>query len=458
MKTSLWHLLTLAFVTALALPACTNKVTDHVIIRAGQDNSLSDQDGGPSDEDEKETTETLVGTFSQKIRADKLVASAEQLMSPISFFFADEILDEALKADPTNRMATFYKNLLAPMMKLRGLLTRIDQSPEEIRVHFAQFDIYRRAQGGLKEFLSEPAPGFKTEADVRALVEEIYLEQGKLADYIKKNKNYVGKVTLPHVFNRNDLIERCSVDRTSPLTYRVNSCAYLTYTYVKVNRGDWEAMLQIWNGLRLFGVLSSAYDWNGLAAFSQAREGVSRSEREDAEILKSIPGLGKLRTGHHLSEGAATLSDIHQGLSWLISMQGYFCNPEQHKGHLFVVKGLCLNLDRFAERQGFKLKALVDVIGLSLAGTATAALELDKPFEGRQSLKPITKVGLNPAVLFNKPLPDLKVLLAVEFDGCGHGSKLGDETLGGLFTEGNASEFVTPRRDSKCRTVRGEQE
>ncbi len=253
-----------------------------------------------------------------------MVSSAEPLISPISFFYADEILDEALKADPKNRQAQFYKAFLAPFMKFRGFLTRIGKGAHvSVQQAGEYFSIYNGAQGGLRDFLNEPAQPMLTEDDFQAFVGELLVEQTKLIDFIKQNNSFLTHFSFPISFKYNEMIQECYAEKLSKGTYKLSPCAYQTHEDLRMNRGDWEAFSQILNGLKIAMVLATAYDMNGY--FEYMEKDIKRSFKSQKQVFdfmnKVSSRFGTLRSDHKLRDVLEMASDVYGGLRWLMSIQ-----------------------------------------------------------------------------------------------------------------------------------------
>ncbi len=412
---------------ATLLCACTEKITER-IRQAPQPETVVVEDASKN-------------SSTEKVRAEKLVQYAEQMLSPIGFFYADEVLVEALKADPENRKAQFYRALLAPLMKFRGFLSHMSEMKGRIPSRSGRFesrlDMYAASPGDLSRFLSDTGAPWKTEADIQRFLSELLVEQKKLIDFLKANKNFVARISKINIYEYNNFIRFCSIRKVEEGTYRVEPCPYFVRTPVHANRADWEALLQIWNGMRLMLVTAVSYDMDGY--IDNAR---------DARSLESLPNFGLLYERNRLAEAMPLGTELYGGLKWLYGLRERLCpQGADRSGYLFGGR-VCLKQNLKLGRSEFALETALDVFHLSLTA-AGGTIPLNKPIESRVGGTRISQIDIDLMALFKKPVQDLKSLFPSEYNECGQPMKLKDPTLGGVFKSGNAADFLLRNPDCK---------
>jgi len=408
----------------LSVGACTTKVVDKVRVIPAEEPD-TEQSGKPSQE-------------RNRVRAEKLISSAEELLTPVGFMLADQLVDAALKNDPSNRKAQFYKALLGPMMKTRGMLSRLGP----LRAVFAQFYLkYGRVGGELGNFLRDPTGGnlITNEAELQAFLAEVLDEQTKLADFIARNKTFIARIAVSHVHNYDRLIQECSVHKISNNTYRITPCPHMLQLPLKVNRGDWEALYQMANGARMALAASLSYDAEGSLEFNRRRAEFKTAKARN-EFLSQQPKLGKLKADHQLDTVKSRALDTYTGMKWVLGLQGQLCNEENPRSeHLF--RTICIKKPVAVGPADVAAGPALDLLrmGISARGGKVRAV---KPFEGGISGRPMNEVHMDVMALFKFPLADLRTLLPRAYDNCGSPTALQDPTFGGTFPSANAEEFL----------------
>lgn len=410
----------------------------------------------PADQKPLETVDTRgLDSDPAKLRAQKLVAAAESLISPIGFFYADEIIDLALKADPTNRQAQFYKAFLAPFMKFRGFLTRIGDGADESLRNALWRDDYRysSAKGGLKKFLNDPAPPIKTEKDLQAFLIEVMTEQTKLSQFTKSNKSFLTHFSFPLFLDYDGMLYNCSVEKLAPGKYQRFPCPFVLQHKLKMNRADWEVLVQVWTGLKIATLLTTSYEIGGY--FRYIEKDLNREFQSDSDVFKFLGGLstkfGTLHTNHKLTDVLGLASDIYGGFTWLLSVQDLVCDSAKRNGHLFDSRFTCINKTQnyFGEASPVDVNNALAILKSSLGGMG-GRLEFLQPKIGNVSGTPITSTTVDILAAFRNPIKDLRQIVPTRFNNCGHSDAFGDPTLGGIFPDKNAADLVMQVRERTC--------
>lgn len=423
------HLSSLTIVIAVLMSGCTERIIEHVPTPV--------QANSPDVENDTSEVET------DKLRAEKLVATAEPLLTPVGFFFADEVLDAALKVDPKNRKAQFYKAMLAPLMKLRGFISRTSRGAQ-FAAHRLNFDVslFERAHGGLRDFLRESAPPIKTERELQEFINEILQEQTKSIDFIKKNMSLITEISVPNIYHFEGIISGCEVTKVGPLTYQLSPCPYQSQTLVRMNRGDWEALLQFANGTRIGLILLTSYNMEGYFDYL-LKGGEFRMNKATAFdfLERNSANFGRLHENHKLKEVMGLASDIYSGVSWLISHQDTFCSTEIRGKHLFDAERLCFaKTSRTFNGRQFRVENVVDVLKNNVTGQiGTLELRTNQPDKTTK----VTMVRLDLLAAIRNPIPNLRLILPKSYsDKCGTVNEYRDPTFGGTFPDRNPKLFI----------------
>jgi hypothetical protein len=397
---------------------------------------------------------------SGKLRAEKLVVMAEKLISPISFFFADEILNEALKADPNNFQAQFDKALIAPSMELRGFLRRIQERSYwlnyQSEIGIAQLE---GAKGAFRDFLWEEntGPDLLTESDVQELAVRIMEKNSLLIDLIKKHRRSIAHIVHPIVPDFGSTISACEVVKLSPGTYKILPCPFsFSHELLKLNQGDMEALIQILHSVQLVTATTVSYDATGYFNYMNAdSSGPITNPQKSFAFLRALPGsFGQLKNSKLIRSHLGSLTEIYGSYRWLKSMQPYVCTAKRH-GFLLGQELLCLESKdaSLKKRGGFSLEQLEKLFEIGMTGAA-GTLEFSQPKTGHITEKKISSTLINPFALLTKPVLDIKTLFPDKFDECKSAISYQDPTFGGTFPNGDAADLLLyvhrKNRDGYC--------
>ncbi len=408
--------------------ACTVKEKEKIIVI-------------PADEPEAEADKNN-SPDRNKVRAEKLVVSAEELITPIGFMLADQLLDMALKNDPDNRKAQFYKALVGPIMKYRGLLSRLTPlRPSFISV----FEKLSSAGGALGEFLRDRngGPAFTNENDLQKFLGEIQKEQKKLADFIAKNKTFITRLSVSHVYDFDKMIRECSVHKISANTYRLTPCTHMQQLQLRVNRGDWEVMFQLANSARMGAATLLSYNLEGSLAY-YAKHKEFKTTKSQVEYLAQAPRFGKILADHQMELVKDRSIDTYTGMKWLLNTQPQLCSVDSPRNeHLF--KRICLNKAVSIGPVQVGMAQGIDLMRMSIGGNGgkVKALVPRPGFSGND----VSEINMDLLALYKFPVDDLRTLVPKTFDGCGNATSLNDPTFGGTFPAGNADELLLKRKD-----------
>lgn len=406
--------------------ACTEQIRETIIKVPPPEAEQSDQ----------------IGTVNKgSLRAAKLVAAAEPFITPIGFMVADEILDEALKADPKDRKAQFYKLLIAPLMHTRGLVNRLEYLA--FTRHMDTFRkisyAYQGAGGLLREFVRQPTEAWKNEEDVRQFLSKILEDQKRLIDFINQNKNFLTRIAVTLYVDYEKIMSECAVYKIAPGTFRIAPCAYIIQNMLRVNRADWEASLQYLNATRIMTATTISYDTNG-SLDSIAKRKTFKTQKAMFDHLEGIEGLGRLRSDHRLAEALGTASDFYQGVKWIKKMQPKLCvKGKQRREHLFF-NGICLE-ETVSHNASVSLSEILSGLAQSLQGPG-GELKFTRTLKSKVTGETFRSTHVDFLRFLKNPVEDLKTLFPNKYDTCGKPIGLKDPTLASTFKNGDAANLL----------------
>jgi hypothetical protein len=372
------------------------------------------------------------------MQSEEIALAGEQLIGAHSFMLADKVFDMALDKDSNNLRASFYKNLLKPMMIFKGIAVRIKPY---VRTHGNINDLEKSINtfpnSSLKTFLLD---GNEDIRDAKTIQDLLVDQRNAYNDFRTFLKSHQGmELTLnlnPYIFketiNNNMSEEACVVESNTNSRVSVH-CDYVAIAQKKLNAADFVALQQSTAGIVLFySLFYTSYSFEGLEELSK----IDTSKMTYAEKLalsKQYPLFGKLRSDNSLKQVRELGADFSVAAKWAIQHQNLICphgaesSKIQRKGFLFN-KGICVTTNTESD------KAL-DQLDRALAGTITHNYVSEDSGEQKS-------VVLSPFAMFDNPVSDLRQLAPTSVDACDHATELADPTLGGLFPNGDAVEHL----------------
>ena len=374
-------------------------------------------------------------------KAEKLALAAEQLVSPGSFMYAKDVVDQALAIDKNNKRAQMVDALISPFISYKGIMTRIkplsDRNEEnKIKYEKALADLDKQPNHALKTFVtdSEGLSEIKNEKDIQAFYDSLRNSFNKIRVFFKSNKD------LDLTFNLSDLFAVAAIDEEEACHWQAENGIYEQYCFedkkpvvleYKLNRADNEAIQQIASGYVIYFTLLNSYNLSGALDVSDTVKstGIS-SSNEIREMLLEDPLFGTLRDSTGLNNIINLGLDAVTGLRWVKSMQKEVCSSgisdnSNRPGYIFS-KGLCLK-DASGKNSLDNILSLVE-LGLkggliegTFSGTYTTQTRPAAPLMG--SIKDVRDLGLG-------------------FNECGKVMNAGDSTLGGVFPKRDANVII----------------
>lgn len=372
-------------------------------------------------------------------KAEKLALAGEQLVSLTGFMYADVVLDQALRYDPNNKRAQFYKAFLATPMALRGIMARIKPLATSTPDHRRQYEQSLKSipNSGLKTFLLDGQPDIKTEKDIQGFFDQIYTVQDNYRNFLKNNKSLELTLNMPewgidHSYNKAS--ESCLAEQISEYEYVVRDCDLTHIFEVKINRADIETLQQIAAGMQIYLATFVSYDATGAISADRKFKNKKVSNREIYKELAKNSDFGKLRNAQALQKITTLGSDLVAGLRYAVEIQNELCpNGEEQvgvrEGHLFE-NSFCIHNEN---EDGTTLEDTLKVVEAVLAGQS-----LQITYGSNKE----NKTEIKPAAILQNPIADLKALRPV-YNNCDKIQAVSDDTLGGLFPHNDANEVLS---------------
>lgn len=380
---------------------------------------------------------------------EELADSGEQLLTFYTFPLAEKAFQMALIKNPDNIKAQFYtEGFLKIYTVNKGILTRIKP--------------FIRKQGKLKEletfisnvpnvparkYLLDGTEDIKTVGDIQNFLFEQQSNWNNFRKWLIKN--YDKTITLnldPMWLLINAGVEgkhACEmIDEESGKAI----CNYDTVFQKKLAPADLLGLRQMVSGMVLMYTFYTSYNLEGLDKLAQIDpEGTFNAKKGYQYLIDVNPNVFTLRHRNLLKETLSIGSDFVSAVKYAKQYQQELCpkgpgSTRQRAGFLFH-DGICAPVNQDTDTG-------IEMFERALAGPIAADVVRR---DGS-----VQKVKVDYLAWFRNPPSDLKKIGPASFDSCGNVNSLLDKTLGGIFVEKNAEEFVIGSNVAKAGVCMGQ--
>lgn len=435
------RVLSLSITFLLGLSACGSKDNSFLARHSSKKDVSAATKVGSDDSSAELITKDISANISMPV--EDLVEAGEQLIAPHTFMVADRIFSMVLKKDPNHKKALFYKAFLKRFMVFEGVLTGVKPLVAKSgadKLEEFELSIKKLPDSPVKSFLTASHKGMKSAGDVQDLLVDYVDAVAEFRDFARDHANDNFEITLNMNLKtfESELMERaknsCEVLQNDPEAVRV-TCDLSQVAKVKLNSADLMVLRQMAGAEIVLWSIYTAYTIDGIEEVAKKIEGRDLSNEEFNQILAQHPKLGLLRKDHRLGSLIDLGVDFSKSVKWAQKYQKQLCpqglanaDKIQRRGYL-VEKGLCLELNSETD----KLLALLD-----------AAL-IGPVYHDLLNLKgEMVNVKIDPFATLRAPPVDIRHMISGQFGKCENGkSVIADKTLGGVFPDGNAEEFVS---------------
>ncbi len=368
--------------------------------------------------------------------AEEYARMGELLLLPEGLQYADKMFDKALSADPNNSRALFYSAVLKPVLKFKGFTRRF--LPMLTFGQKMKLKIYEQKIRDLNipefmEFAMMLPRGKKR-------INNIYELQGFLKDELLpeliKSSEMISLLENQKTFNLSINLTRlgfgknynysetyCWIDdegyQTCEYYNESYSTANLKSEIYKVDSSDVTlvkaGVVTLLNYIRGY----TAYKFEGVEEIQEEINSLKNGTVEQKiKIINKYENYLVLNSDNQLSELQSSLSEVLVSLIDLYSSQELLCNKYYRKNNL--IKDICITSKQVLNYEN-QLEYLAGPKFYKMGN-----------INGKDIL---IKMDVS-TILFN-PISDLKLLLPKQFDEKGNALDLPDNTLGGLFPDGD---------------------
>lgn len=372
-------------------------------------------------------------TATDQTDASNLADAGEQLVSPQTFMLADRIFDTVLAKDPINQKALFYKAFLKRFMALKGVYTRI--RPLWVKyggVKDFDHNLTQIATSPLKTFLTDGNPEAPTEETILKILTDYRNGADEFRRFVKKNPDFNMTVNLnPYVWSSRidqNIQDSCQTQEKNG-GWEI-SCDIVNSQQAKMNVADIMALGQEAAGEVLWLTLYTGYNMQGVAQVAHNQDqGMNMTPKDVIAFLSSQKDFGKLRADHSFALLPELGSDFSAAVKWMLKYQAQVC-PQgadttlNRPGYVFNT-GFCYSA---YDQQNM---AVLDAV---LAGVTRMNLAR---MDGTS-----VDTRIDAMAIARHPIQDLRTLTPTTYDACGQPTSILDNTLGGIFVDHNADQFV----------------
>lgn len=367
--------------------------------------------------------------ISSSSTSEELSLAGEELLAHQSLFHADRVFAQALSADPNNARALFYKDVLRPVMTLKGLAGRIQgKARQDLQVDLL---LDSSEDLSIKDFVMMKSKGSKVSnakeaQDLLVEIRNAFIESSR---GFKKRMGAsfelkLNPITLTEIAAEGDQIS-CSEAMTEEngvtvYEYVCDSQTKSSAQSYTMTGPDMLFMHQYYGGAALY---LNSYTSYSLEGYEKVAAQLDRDENlgvmETHQLVSQERNFLTLRKDNNLKFFKEMGASLVSAIKWAQTHQDRFCSyPENfEKSYL---KALCFDQQAVAN-VGQAQEVLQTILKGSLA------------LEVRNGQAEV----FNIRTLWEKPIRDLKVTFAPKaVSECGMVSFV-DPTFGGILPEGN---------------------
>ncbi len=319
-----------------------------------------------------------------------------------------------------------------------------------------------------------------TEKDLQDFIRGQVTAFDNLRVYLNQVINNEYEITLAERFAENRVSTRANTCRFTIIgdfDYQIECDHNPEYMKVNVDRGDLEALKGMVTGMQIYHIIGSAYDISeGQKHIMNFRDNIAHmSERNKIEtVLNDNENTATLNENQMLGSILNLGKDAMIGARWLRENHVKMCPGQNngmafyHRGHHYnqatgnweprrvllrregqlFDRGICW--DEFLPQYDYQeLGQIFDTIDKAIVGEEIeirswemANVMDDGGSVSKRNTGQKVSATIKPSVFFANPISDLREVRPSEYNGCGKVKALSDNTIGGVFKNGDANDFL----------------
>lgn len=375
--------------------------------------------------------------------AKKLARIGEILLEdPKNIELADSMFEQALKEDPKQSKALFYKSFTGITMNFKGIEKQAENHMTKKEIQEIKRDLLKTNYPELISFVTN-LPENIVEMKKKESVQE-FIKKNLMPSFKEAVSNIEGidselSLIIPRqgekkVVNKSDCYNSSRWDNDSQTYVSEFQCYDWQETQVvnkyngnvvKLAKADLKVIVGALTTYLNYMRVGTAYNLKGYSNIAKTVElkekelGRDLTDKEAISILKRNKNFLTLSVDNELAEITTSIEKTIESVLDLADMRDILCNKNKRAEYLF--QELCMGTETEDS-----LRTALDV----LAGPFETTVGIDS--EGRE-----VKVMVNASAAFNTPFQDLKTLLPTKFDRKGNGNWELEDTFNGIFPNGD---------------------
>lgn len=352
---------------------------------------------------------------------------------------------EALKVDPQNKRAEFWREMLKPLLEMKGIAGRVRplylSKPNGHARYVSLLNVLERdAAPDFRRFLNEGPADITSDQKFREWMDRLIVSLDTTRTFLKNSKTHTYTLRAPVKFIAGPKPPFEAGGRCTALVLmssKFSGCAESGMVKFKMNRADLE-MIQFVVSLQMLQLaVFQAYNIDMTSAFTDRGGNVSSKDF----ISKITAGYdGSLFERNRLNLANDVTSDWLAAQQYFVQNQAELCKSgnfsEKNRPGFLGSSGFCMSTSPGSDAMG-----TLRILEMALIGEPIQVVqsELTEP------------VSVYPLKIFNQPPREMLSLVPTAFDEEGRGSVYNDTAYSPYFAQGSMTALVTAQRNEDRR-------
>lgn len=386
--------------------------------------------------------------------SDVLADDGEEKLTFASMNEAWGLFSEALQVNPENHRAAFWREVLKPILEMKGILARVrplylKQQNGLDRYAAILKDLERDADKDYFLFMTNGPNDIDTDEKYLDWTDRLIVSLDTLRIYLRENKDRTLSLRAP--VKAMSAANKKKNDKCAALTIMNNKfggCPETGMLNFKINRADIQVLQYVVSAEMLQLSMIYAYKINPIVMFENSMS--RRNFKEKLEwVLQGYDG--SLLARNHLALGASVLPDWIVAQKYIVQNQAELCksgkkdNSENRPGYL-ISGGIC-----FGYPDGGAEKKTLDLMEM---------ITLGKPVQVEQKFLANT-VTIRPLKLFSEPPKTASKYLPTSYSDAGEALTFDDFNFTPYFESGTPTDLAQAaeleRRDDLAIAIANEE-
>jgi len=392
--------------------------------------------------------------------SDDLADEGEAFLEKIKLNEAFGKFSEALRINPQNHRATFWRASLRPLLEFKGIARRVQALYQQATRNSGRYeamknDLSKSNSSIMEAFLNDGPEDIRTTEELQEWMDRLRNSIVAFRHEIRSIREAELSIAIPSFFySGKQASSQCRSVGFGPVSFDgpEGACGGSGKSTIGVNRADLESILAGAGVYQAYLELWTAYRINSVPLMSGNQKPVDSRESAEAAVksMFSTHRDGELRQAKPFSGIRDLSTEMIIGLKFIQDHQQELCplgysTPENRKGYL-IAAGLCIQFSpEDKDHEGNEATRAIRMLETFLTGRP-----LDIVVQG-------TSAKFKAMELFENPPKNLQDLAPFVFDECGNLVKINARTSSAYFAEGDFNSLLaisTRPAQEKCRKMR----